>query len=117
MKHVLTILPGSRLYTVLARPLSCLYVIACSMYIYVDDRFQTEMVANIKSVGVGMCRLDHTYVQAGPHICARVKHMDDLSRIHTHKHTHTYIHKNSDVLIVKITVGLAQACPNYPKDD
>ena len=56
-------------------------------------------------------------MQAGPHICARVKHMDDLSRIHTHKHTHTYIHKNSDVLIVKITVGLAQACPNYPKDD
>ena len=37
----------------------------------------------------------------------REKHVDDVSR------THTYIQKYSDFLVYTISVGLAQARPNY----
>ena len=43
----------------------------------------------------------------------REKHMDDVSRTHTH--IHTYIQKYSDFLVYTISVGLAQARPNYCK--
>ena len=36
----------------------------------------------------------------------RCKHVDDVS-------LHTYIHKYSDFLVAMISVGLAQARPNY----
>ena len=41
----------------------------------------------------------------------REKHVDDVSRTHTH--IHTYIQKYSDFLVYTISVGLAQARPNY----
>ena len=56
--------------------------------IYVDDHFQMEMVVNVKRMRM------------------HCKHMDDVS-------LHTYIHKYSDFLVAIISVGLAQARPNY----
>ena len=41
----------------------------------------------------------------------REKHVDDVSRTHTY--IHTYIQKYSDFLVYTISVGLAQARPNY----
>ena len=40
----------------------------------------------------------------------RCKHVDDVS---LHTYIHTYIHKYSDFLVAMISVGLAQARPNY----
>ena len=56
--------------------------------VYVDDHFQMEMVVNVK------------------HMRMRCKHVDDVL-------LHTYIHKYGDFLVAMISVGLAQARPNY----
>ena len=40
----------------------------------------------------------------------RCKHVDDVL---LHTYIHTYIHKYSDFLVAMISVGLAQARPNY----
>ena len=56
--------------------------------VYVDDHFQMEMVVNVKRMRM------------------RCKHVDDVS-------LNTYIHKYSDFLVAMISVGLAQARPNY----
>ena len=54
------------------------------MYIYVDDHFQTENVVNIKiksvSAGARVGWIDHTFMHA------RVKHVDNISRIQAHTH-------------------------------
>ena len=93
-EDVFTTLPGSLLYSIKIK-FSIIFLSASHVSyndVYVDDYFQMEMVVNVKRMRM------------------RCKHVDDVS---LHTYIHTYIHKYSDFLVTMISVGLAQARPNY----